>query len=66
MLALLIAAGCSHSLRGAPLSEPAKRLGAEAKGLRPIEFEEDYIDARLLYREGSKSTDIGFRVSYTP
>jgi tetratricopeptide (TPR) repeat protein len=50
VLAVLAAAGCSQGLRGAPLSEPSKRLVAEAKGLRPIEYEEDYIDARLLYR----------------
>src|SRR5436190_18025459 len=51
VVALLAVAACSHGgLRGAPLSEPAKRLGTEAKAIRPIEFEEDYVDARLVFR----------------
>ena len=39
--------GCSGGFGSARLSEPAKRLNAEATAVRTVSFEEDYVDARL-------------------
>src|SRR3954471_13179617 len=48
-LASTLGAGCAH--RGsAALSEPARRLASEAAKVGPIAFEEDFIDAKLVYR----------------
>jgi tetratricopeptide (TPR) repeat protein len=48
-LAPTLGAGCAH--RGsAALSEPARKLASEAAKVGPIAFEEDYVDARLVYR----------------
>jgi tetratricopeptide (TPR) repeat protein len=46
------ALGCAHRAvgGGGPLSEPARRFAAEASAVRTIAFEEDFIDARLVYR----------------
>jgi tetratricopeptide (TPR) repeat protein len=55
-LALLLTAtalggtGCAHRLGNAKLSDSARRLGAEASAVRTVAYEEDYIDARLVYR----------------
>jgi tetratricopeptide (TPR) repeat protein len=44
-------AGCAHRPNAsAVLSEPARRLGAEAVALRNISCEEDFVDARQVYR----------------
>ena len=44
-------AGCAHRLGASGvLTEPARRLGAEAIALRGISCEEDFVDARQLYR----------------
>jgi tetratricopeptide (TPR) repeat protein len=40
--------GCAH--RSGAMSEPAKRLAGEASRVRSVQFEEEYIDARLVYR----------------
>src|SRR5687767_14083606 len=48
-LSALGVAGCAHGGAG-KLSEPARRLTAEAAAVRTVAYEEDYIDARLLYR----------------
>src|SRR5688572_6529929 len=43
--------GCAHRPGAAALlTEPAKRLAAEASRVRAIAFEEDFMDARLIYR----------------
>ena len=43
--------GCAHRLgASAAISEPARRLGAEAVALRTVTCEEDFVDARQVYR----------------
>jgi tetratricopeptide (TPR) repeat protein len=44
------AAGCAHRFGSGKLSEPSKRLHAEAAALKSVDFEEDYVNARLIYR----------------
>jgi tetratricopeptide (TPR) repeat protein len=44
-----LGSGCAHGGHAA-LSEPARRLAGEAAKVGPIAFEEDYIDARLVFR----------------
>jgi tetratricopeptide (TPR) repeat protein len=50
-LLLASASGCAHRVgASAPVSEAARRLGAEAVALRTVTCEEDFADARQLYR----------------
>jgi tetratricopeptide (TPR) repeat protein len=42
--------GCAHRIGSAPMTEPARRLGAEALALRSVTCEEDFVDARQVYR----------------
>jgi tetratricopeptide (TPR) repeat protein len=46
---LVAGSGCAHGF-GGKMSEPAKRLHAEAANVKTVAFEEDYVSARLLYR----------------
>jgi tetratricopeptide (TPR) repeat protein len=47
---LASAAGCAHNAgRSGPLSESARRFAGEAATVRAIAFEEDFVDARLVY-----------------
>jgi tetratricopeptide (TPR) repeat protein len=50
LIAALLVAGCAHRGGAAALSEPARRLAGEAAKVGPIAYEEDYIDARLVFR----------------
>jgi tetratricopeptide (TPR) repeat protein len=49
-LMVAASAGCAHRFGSAKMSEPSKRLHAEAAAVKSVDFEEDYISARLLYR----------------
>ncbi len=42
--------GCAGQLRSGATTEPARRLGAEAVALRTVTCEEDFVDARQVYR----------------
>jgi tetratricopeptide (TPR) repeat protein len=44
------AGGCAHRLGGGKLSDSARRLTVEAGAVGAIAYEEDYTDARLVYR----------------
>jgi tetratricopeptide (TPR) repeat protein len=53
VLALGLGSGCAHragTTAAGPPSEAARRLASEAAAVRAIEFEEDFIDARLVYQ----------------
>src|SRR5687768_5759175 len=48
---LLASGGCAHRPGASTaISEPARRLGAEAVALRTVSCEEDFVDARQVYR----------------
>ncbi|HEY0709301.1 MAG TPA: tetratricopeptide repeat protein [Polyangia bacterium] len=50
LIVSLAAASCAHGVRPAPLSEASRQLAREAASFREIRYEEDFIDARLVYR----------------
>ncbi len=58
----LLAAGCASGRGRGPLSESARRFVAEAAAQKPIAFEEDYVDARLILqslpREATERTKL--------
>ncbi|HEY0712441.1 MAG TPA: hypothetical protein VGF45_07195, partial [Polyangia bacterium] len=49
-VAATLVLGCAHTNRPAPLSEASRQLAREAASFREIRYEEDFIDARLVYR----------------
>ena len=51
-LSVATAAACAHQggRSGGPLSESARRFAAEAAAVRTITYEEDYVDARLVFQ----------------
>jgi tetratricopeptide (TPR) repeat protein len=47
---VLSTVGCAHRFGSGKLSEPSRRLHAEAAAVKTVAYEEDYVSARLLYR----------------
>jgi tetratricopeptide (TPR) repeat protein len=51
LAATLLGTACAHGPAAAPtLTEPARALARQAAGLGPIQFEEDFLEARFVYQ----------------
>src|SRR3954467_14654812 len=60
VLVLLTAAGCAHGPLGRGLSQSSQRFASEAASYRQVNYEEDFLDARLVLQAlpvGSRERD---------
>src|SRR3982750_1556275 len=60
VLVVVAAAGCAHGPLGRGLSNSAQRFANEAAAIRQVNYEEDFLDARLVLQAlpvGSKERE---------